>query len=240
MKRVAIGALVLAMLWHPVARADQQISPALPKWHMLTSLPLFLGEGGVEDILKGLSPPSPLISRMQAGRTLVPIDTLSQATLAETKFVFLLQPTLVPPDELTAFDAWVRAGGRALILADPDMLWPTKSHYGGSGMPPPSTLLDPLFRYWGLELEGLRQNPRLSFGEIFGERVALVNPGKWTAAKAQRSCQIESGGLIAQCDLGKGKVILVADADIADPRLWADSKIDNLPILAKLLSRLES
>ncbi len=213
--------------------------PSSKTWHVLTSLPLFVGQGSMTDMINGKSDQSQLITRLQSGRKLLPLDTIDEAVIAKVDRILMVQPSAIPAREIVAFDAWVRRGGQAVIFADPDMLWDTGHRFGGVGTPPPSTLLDNLFSHWGLKLEGMRQAPRISSGKIVGENVALANPGIWKAIDPKTTCEIEGGGLVAQCKIGEGNVILVADADVADPALWKQANNDNAAALSKLLARLE-
>jgi hypothetical protein len=219
--------------------APPEPSAARPVWHVHSAIPLFLGDGGIQNALQGKDGTSPLISRLQSEHKLVPLDVLTEESLARVSHVFLLQPSALPPEELVAFDAWVRGGGRVIIFADPDMVWPTKAALGGPGAPPPSTLLDGLFRHWGLRLNGMRGETSVGKGTVFGAAVVTVNPGQWVVTGSDQACKISDAGLAARCKLGKGVAILVGDADLADPRLWAESGQDNLPVIAGLLAQLE-
>jgi hypothetical protein len=203
-----------------------------PVWHVLTALPLFLGDGDIKATLAGESAMNPLLIRLGERRTLQPLDTASAAHLSAVRNIVAIQPGMLPAEELVAFDAWVRAGGQAIIMADPDLAWPLSFPLGDSRTPPPSTLLDPLLKHWGLVLEGFRASPKISTGTINGQNVALVNPGTWSVKG--EACTLTDNRLVAHCHLGKGWVTLIGDADFADARLWKETGQDNLPVIETL------
>jgi hypothetical protein len=136
----------------------------------------------------------------------------------------LAQPRLLQPAELVALDGWIRqwrpggdlrrsaAGcGRApLPLGDPRRA-------------PLTSLLDPLLLHWGLRLEpvarGSRRNrpPHAQRDRPCaddGGRVALRAGGKDGRAP------LRMAGLWRCVPSARGKVRLVADADLLDERLW--------------------
>jgi hypothetical protein len=233
---LALGALGLAFALSACAPAP----PDAPKQdlHVLTSLPLFLGEGDIKSMLAGKTGPNALVVRLGEKHNIRPLDVADAQHLASVKQLLMIQPALIPPAELVALDNWVKAGGKAVILADPDLAWPHNYPLGDPRAPPASTLLDPLFKHWGLILEGQRATPQTSFGEIDAQRVALVNPGHWRLEGG--TCKIQTHRLEANCVIGRGRVILIADADLVDPRLWQQTAQDNLPFIESLLGRLES
>lgn len=236
MKTVLAVGLLLFNLMLTGCNAQEPGAKAA-KWHVLTALPLFLGEGNIDDVLSGVSGESPLITRLSQNRQLVPLDTLGGENLRMVSHLLAVQPARLPPEELVKLDEWVRGGGQAVFFADPDLVWPVSYAVGDSRAPPQSTLLDPLFTHWALTLEGQRGVPARVAAQIAGERVTLVNPGRWRAK--DRNCVISDQQFIAVCQLGKGRVILLADADIADPRLWSESGEGNFRLIESLLERLE-
>jgi hypothetical protein len=78
-------------------------------------------------------------------------------------------------------------------------------------------LVSPILGRWGLELQfddaqpaGLRENA--------GEAMPVNLPGLFAFKKggADARCKIRSEGLIARCSVGKGRVLLVADAALLE------------------------
>src|SRR3546814_13026787 len=70
------------------------------------------------------APPPPASYRaMRKGAAITPADVLSEDALAGADLLILAQPRALNPVELLVVDEWVRAGGRALLFADPALHW---------------------------------------------------------------------------------------------------------------------
>jgi hypothetical protein len=97
------------------------VSSDRPAVTVMTSLPIVWGEMGP------LAGGVPSESWLSLGRefALRPVDFLDRSSLGQARLMLLAQPRLLAPEELVAFDEWVRGGGRALILADPALAWPS-------------------------------------------------------------------------------------------------------------------
>lgn len=230
------AALVALML----AGCRQDQAPAVtvrPPIHVLTSLPLILGEGF------GLAPASGAAATFLRERyTLTPIDLPSQ--LPQGALLLAAQPRALPAEELVALDDWVRAGGRLLLLADPMLRWPSSRPLGDRLRPPIQYPDTGLLGHWGLRLDapdqkffdetGLRQAMRL---ENF--TVEDSDPGTLEIVE-RRGCILRAEGAIADCSLGKGHATIIADADFLNV---GDGEVrpglgDNLPFLSSELKRL--
>ncbi|MEY4500398.1 MAG: hypothetical protein RIS52_288 [Pseudomonadota bacterium] len=231
--RAAIA--LLALLVGACSAAPK--APAKQDWHLLTGLPLFMGAGDVQSVLNGQAGQAPLLTHLSQGRKMIPIDTLTATHLRTVHYLLAVQPRVMPPEDLVAFDAWVRGGGQAVILADPDLVWPTDYAMGDPRTPPASTLLDPLFAHWGFKLLGMRGQPRAVSAMLGDYPATLMNPGHWVSQS--KECNVEDGGVTIVCTLGKGRVILLADADIGDARLLVGNVAKNLAAIDSLLTRLE-
>lgn len=181
---------------------------------MMSALPLFWaegatpGEGGAR---------SPLVDLLRAR----PVDHIDAASLRGLDVLILAQPRLLQPAELVAFDDWVRRGGRAVIFADPLLVWPSELPLGDPRRAPLTSLLDPLMAHWGLILAPAAQGGggvdrrMLSTGHI----LMMAGASRFLPA-GKTACELEDNGLMALCRIGKGRVRLVADADLLDDRLW--------------------
>jgi hypothetical protein len=128
---------------------------------------------------------------------------------------------VLAPEELVALDDWVRAGGRALILSDPALLWPSELPLSDARRPPAIGLLGPILDHWGIQLEGpaersLVMEERRQGGST--RRLIMAAPGTITATNPL--CRIKWGKYLAQCPIGRGKIVLLADADLLQDRLW--------------------
>jgi len=197
-----------------------------PRLLLLTSLPLMFGEGfSVNDT------GSPAIRLLSARYRVVPISVAATSELSKGRLLLMAQPRAQPAEDLVALDAWVRGGGRVLLLADPLLEWPSERPLGDAQRPPPMFMDTGLLAHWGLQLDApdVRgvQNHKLG-----GHEIATVSPGK-----LRGSCKIAADGLVARCTIGTGQVIVVADADLLDAQRLGASTEQNLQgIIAELAS----
>lgn len=195
-------------------RADARLPR--PRVGLASALPLAWGEAG--PFAPGARPAEAY--RLLGGEyDLVPLDLLADASLAPLRAVLLVQPRALAPSELVALDAWVRGGGRALILTDPVLRWPSGLALGDIRRPPPVGLLGPLLDHWGLAL----LPPGSGEGAIVDERVAgrrLVTAAPGRLASRGRTCRVMESGLLARCRIGRGTALVLADADLLHDDLW--------------------
>ncbi|MEO8722417.1 MAG: DUF4350 domain-containing protein [Sphingobium sp.] len=147
------------------------------------------------------------------------IDHLDTASLAGFDTLLLAQPRLLQPAELVALDAWVRKGGRLVVLADPLLVWPGDWPIGDPRRPPLTSLLDPLLAHWGLELEAAGASGNID-RRVLKNGAVLMLAGASRFTIAHKECALRENGLVAVCKLGRGRVRLIADADMIDDRLW--------------------
>ncbi|HEY0130944.1 MAG TPA: LPXTG cell wall anchor domain-containing protein, partial [Allosphingosinicella sp.] len=163
-----------------------------------------------------------------------PVDVLDPASLGKGRLLFLAQPQRLAPAELAALDGWIRGGGRALILTDPMLAWPSELPPGDIRRPPPVGLLAPLLGHWRVALE-----PPADSGEVAarwkGRRIRLDSPGRLRSASPD--CIAEEAWT-ALCRLGRGTVRLVADADLMRDPLWTSSAADNPAVVGEWLDAL--
>jgi len=190
-----------------------------------TALPLFWPEGAsVSGLLRDDAPSH--MPFVQASRHhLMPLDHLDALSLAKTEALLLAQPRLLQAEELVALDDWVRSGGRAVIFADPLLIWPGDLPMGDPRRPPVTSLLDPLLKHWGLSLAPVAEGAEGVSRHMLdsGHVLLLAGASRFSAGQRdepQDRCRLVESGLIAQCKIGKGQVRLVADADVLDDRLW--------------------
>jgi len=79
---------------------------------LLTSLPLMFGEEFTLD-----QPSSPALARLRAGYEVKAIALADRASLSGQRLLLMAQPRAQTAEALVDLDAWVRAGGRLLLLA---------------------------------------------------------------------------------------------------------------------------
>ncbi|HEV2867019.1 MAG TPA: DUF4350 domain-containing protein [Allosphingosinicella sp.] len=255
--QAAAAGLIVAMLVLPgmlrpyeaLALGPTAPRPAAekPKLLLMTGLPLIWGEGGPFD---PSSRPAAAYGALRDEFDVRPLDYLDARSLSAGSLLLLAQPRALEPAELAALDRWVREGGRALILTDPELLWPSRLPLGDIRRPPPVSLLSPLLGHWGLRLE---RAPARSFavepvrdGEKV-RRLTLAAPGRFHASGG--GCRVDWNGYLAACRIGAGRALLLADADLLHDSLWAAPTArgterharlaDNPLVVGAMLDRLE-
>lgn len=195
---------------------------------VLTSLPLIWGEAQGADIEETLdadaAPSTPAYRLLRQRFDLTPIDAVTHATLPKKGVLLVAHPRALSPHELVALDAWVREGGKALILADAFLAWDPPYPLGDKRNPPITSLLTPMLDHWGLDLILPANGPerpdlRLDDGR---HRLALAAAGVFAPKGRAKgvACRITLAGAKADCVVGKGRAVLLGDADMLDDRHW--------------------
>lgn len=204
MKSPRTLALVLLLLVScrqatPAKSPDQ----SKPQLFLLTPLPLVWSEQFGLD-----QPGSPALGRLEQDYKVTPVDLPSQ--LPPGALLLAAQPRALPAAELVALDAWVRRGGRLLLLADPVLEWPSELPLGAAGRAPIAFPDTGLLQHWGLRLQAPdERGPRQA--SLGGQPILTVSPG--TLVRTGGACAIEDNGLLARCRPGKGRATIIADAD---------------------------
>lgn len=222
-------------------RQPAAASDIRPPVALMTALPIIWGGGDIGAVLRGESESSAAYRWLDRFHSVTPIDSLSEASLAPHRLLLLAQPRALAPAELVALDAWARAGGRALILTDPLLVWETGLPLGDPRAPPPTGLLGPLLTHWGLTLDARPDAALVVEAMPDGSQLATAAPGRLGAG--DRRCRVEADGLIARCRIGSGEATVVADADLLDDRLWAGEGegariADNMLLITRWLDGL--
>jgi hypothetical protein len=225
-------AAILGVAAMTIGRQPKHVPPRpasqRPVLLLLTSLPLVFGE---DFSLRGGG--SPALSALETRYRVVPISVADPGELSKGRLLLMAHPPAQPAEDLVALDKWVRGGGRVLLLADPMLEWPSKRPLGDP-LRPPSMFMDTgLLAHWGLRLDAPdERGPKME--KLGGYDVLTVSPGLLSGR-----CRIESERLAADCRIGKGRAIVVADADLLDiPALGPRAKANLDAILAEL-ARLE-
>lgn len=196
--------LVLAalLLWRPPPQPINSV-PDRPELAVMTALPLFWTEDG-----SGQQADAPIISVLRTRFTIVPLDDPEALPYSSARLLLLAQPRALSPASLVAIDQWVRKGGRAVILADPQLRWPSTLPAGDRRRAPTTaSSLSPLLARW-----------RISPVNVIGResRILLPDGSLLTLAGADAF----RDGVVAVRRIGEGRVIWVGDADLLDDRLW--------------------
>jgi hypothetical protein len=120
-----------------------------------------------------------------------------------------------------------------LLLADPMLEWPSERPLGDPLRPPPMFTDTGLLGHWGLRLDAPEAR-RPEKRKLAGFDVMAVSPGQLFG-----SCQVSPDRFVADCRIGKGAAIVVADADFIRMGDRRDAPF-NLDALLGALAKLES
>ena len=220
---IAVAALAAAAFGVTTMRR-QPPSRERPTLLLLTSLPLLFNE---DFSLQGGG--SKALTELQKHYRVVPISVTDRADLAKGRLLLMAHPLAQTAENLVALDAWVRGGGRVLLLADPLLEWPSKRPLGDPLRPPPMFMDTGLLAHWGWRLDapvasGLQKR------QLGGQTVLTLSPGELKGA-----CQISNDRLVAHCRVGKGLATIVADADLLNTDALGPGSGRNLDaVLAEL------
>jgi hypothetical protein len=211
----------------PAPRAAEQ----RPTLLLLTSLPLVFGETFSLE-----SGGSPALKALETRYRVLPINTADAASLRQGKLLLMAHPLAQPAEMLVELDAWVRRGGRVLLLADPMLEWPSERPLGDPFRPPPAFADTGLLKHWGLSLAAPddRGPKQLKIGAL---PVLTSSPGALSG-----SCKVGEHRLVARCRIGKGAGTVIADADFLN--VEGEGALDgptqnNLPALLAEMAALE-
>jgi hypothetical protein len=220
-RRIITGAILLAALigglwlW-----GGKQTEPPKAKIAMMSSIPLQWGEASVGDIAKGETQPSAFYGLASEIGKVTMIDTMASLKKLKPDLLILAQPRLLQPQELVDLDIWVRRGGRALIFADPALQWPSDYPLGDNRRPLFTSFLSPLFAHWGIELvlPVTNDEEQVTDVQVGDQSLQVISHGNWLPKVADNSarCRIDDTALIAICAPGKGRTVLIADADLLE------------------------
>lgn len=210
------------------AKAGLPLSVRRPAAHpvgLVTALPLLWNEtGGVAGQIGTRGAHGAFVAASRHAYR--PLDYLNAPSLNGVERLLLAQPRLLQPAEMVALDRWVRDGGRGVFLVDPLLLWPSPLPPGDPRRPPLTSLLDPLLAHWGLRLEAVApgrigvERRRLGGGVVVLAGASRFVSVPVVGGDAPPRCVLADGGLIARCRVGRGRVALIADADLIDAPLW--------------------
>ena len=200
---------------------------------ILTSLPLFTPESiSVEDAIGasgGAYAQHPLGLYRRASLSPMVFDDPLAAFATKPDLLILAQPRPFAPDHLAKFDKWVRQGGKALVFADPALFWPSIFPIGDKRRPEGATLLSPLFGHWGLEQRIDDDQPEGAWSlEGRAPEIVVVQSGYFVSDDAEAAdCELRYQAMIAICNIGKGRAILVADADMLQADFYGDMPLED-------------
>lgn len=200
------------------AFAQDAGSNVLPKLGLMGSIPIYWGEvEGVGELLGGDVAPHWARAQLEREYRLQPLDTLSNDSMAGLDLLLLAQPRALSPTENVALDAWVRAGGRLLLFADPMMTGHSRFAIGDRRRPQDVILLSPILDHWGLRLEfDIERAPGVVLIETDGTAIPVNLPGQFAPGAGDSGCAIDANAILARCRVGAGRAIVLADAALLD------------------------
>ncbi|MFA6219365.1 MAG: ABC transporter [Erythrobacter sp.] len=216
-RRIAAALLALAGCRPGSASEDAEPLPALG---LFGTIPVYWGESDdIGEVLASDARPDWVRSRLEQRFALVPLDALEDDTLAGQQRLLLAQPRALAPSENLALDRWVRAGGRALVLADPMLTRRSMFPIGDPRRPQDVALLSPILARWGLELRfDERQGDAERWIAEGGGELPVRLAGEFVTVPhdGAANCILSASKLVARCRVGAGQVTLVADAAVLD------------------------
>ena len=224
---LAAAAFALATSRRAPEPPPQRPAGERPALLLLTSLPLVFSE---DFSLQGGG--SPAVKALETRYRVVPISVTDEADLKKGSLLLMAQPPAQTAENLVALDAWVRAGGRVLLLADPMLEWPSKRPLGDPLRPPPMFMDMGLLSHWGVRLDAPDKRGEAE-RELAGFQILTVSPGRL------EGCSVSADALVARCRVGAGRATVVADADLLDVNQLGSGARRNLDGLIMELARLE-
>ncbi|NLR70699.1 ABC transporter [Novosphingobium sp. ERN07] len=219
-----VAVLVAIVSWRassPFAQPDRRIG-------LFTSLPILWNEAAaLDELLDAKDQPHWARAVLEDRGTVVPLDTLLD--LAHIDVLMVAQPRPLAPDENVALDAWLRGGGRLLLFADPMLTEESAFPLGDRRRPQDVVLISPILARWGLQLRFDDAQPS-GERESAGEHVPVNLSGEFglVAGGHDAACLIGQNGLIARCQVGKGRAVLVADAALLERAANGGARISAL------------
>lgn len=227
-----LGALLLAVLlggfaigwqnlaWRIVPSAYAITPDKQTRVTMLSSFPLEQASGEtVAARLNGRIDVAPVLALLRRQFSVRLVDDATSTGLVDTDVLLLAHPRTLSPQSLVAIDAWVRAGGKAIVLADGLSSWPPTYALGDPRNPPVTSMLGPLLTHWGVRLDA--PSPADSGSRDWWQgrqRLRLLSPGQFVQENG--GCSLSNDGIYGDCAIGAGRVLLLADADLLHEDLW--------------------
>jgi hypothetical protein len=250
-----LAALVLAATLLGGCGQDpaQSAAQARPRLGLMTSLPLYWPQAAsLSELATGRAAPPWQRLVIETRFELVPLDTLSPVPallpdqpesdpLAGLDRLAVIQPRGISPADNVALDNWVRRGGRLLLVLDPMLTGDYLAPLGDPRRPVDSALVPPVVRRWGLSIG----YPAHTAGQAAptaatlpgGVRVPLADSGVIERLPGAGEICTFNAAALAICRIGKGQVVLLADAGLFEhPELAGADGAVLLALLAAAFS----
>lgn len=196
---------------------------------LFTSLPIRWREA--DSVRELLNPHSPhwAMAVLEAHGELRPLDRLlpgrKGSPLKGVGLLVMAQPRALAPQENVALDAWVRRGGLLLLLADPMLTGDSRFSPGDPRRPQDMAMLSPILAHWGLRMEfDEEQQAGERDVQVEGTAIPVDLPGKLVLAQSSGKCAVLADGIAARCTIGRGRVVVLADAVLLEDRSADDAR----------------
>ncbi|MFZ1743242.1 MAG: ABC transporter [Pontixanthobacter sp.] len=214
-----------------------------PQLGLMTSLPIVWAESAdLGNLIANDAAAHWVKTALETRYEIVPIDYLAasddaqpSAQLKSLRQIALMQPRVLSPAEFAALDAWVEGGGKLLLFADPLLTAHSDFALGDKRRPQEIALLSPILSRWGL-VQFLDESQAAGIREIAwqGLNVPVEQAGHFEiVTQGDQRCTLQAQGLIAECQLGKGRALIVADAGMLDAESDGNDSRDALRALAQ-------
>lgn len=193
-------------------------------------------------------------------------DGSGRVPLSNGGLLVMAQPRALSPQENVALDSWVRGGGRLLLFADPFLTQHSRYALGDPRRPSGMAMLSPILAHWGLELQFDADQPasqhsvtidgvslpvelpgRFRLLGIYGDERSGVMAGNGVPSSvpagkvgdAPAPCVLDTSRILADCRVGRGRVLAIADAHLFDDEHGQDAT-ERRNALVSLISRLKN
>jgi hypothetical protein len=218
------------------ASAPRQGPPGL-----FTSLPILWREAeSIGDLLKPDTAPHWALAVLERDAKVRPLDSLmpvqGKGPLDKIGLLIMAQPRPLAPQENVALDRWVRGGGHVLLFADPMLTANSTYGFGDRRRPEAIAMLSPILSRWGLRLEyDEAQEAELHEVGLLGAPFPVNLPGRLAVTGGRARCTLLSEALAATCHIGRGRVLIIADAALFEesPEARAESALRRLIAAAR-------
>ena len=188
---------------------------------LMTTLPIYWPEtAGFGDLLEQEGEQPWVRRQLEQDYRIEPLDYLGDGSLDPYGLLLMAQPRALSGPENVALDEWVRKGGRLVLFADPLVTMHSRYGIADRRRPQAVALLSPILARWGLELafdENQDEGRRVVSAFDTEFPVDLAGTLRKVEVQAPADCALSTGGHVAQCTIGKGMVVVIADTALLDP-----------------------
>lgn len=214
---IALGVASVLALGAFALLGASRTGPEAPREELglFTSLPILWAEAdSVGAMLADQQPPHWAKTVLEGHYRLSALDVLDPPP--GLRRLLIAQPRPLSPQENVALDTWVRGGGQVLLLADPMLTWESHFALGDKRRPQDMVLLSPILARWGLDLRFDEDQPAGEH-DLAGLPVNLPGALATVSGGFESTCTVGEAGLIAECAIGRGRAVVVADAALLEP-----------------------